>query len=149
MNTLKTLIVALTITSGAVAQSDIYEVPQDFGPTDFEYYDDTQFYTGVDYVIVDAMSTMHLTTYWGSDVVNPNSYTWAFTNATDTVMHWDSFSFGRNIHRFDLAMTLQHRAPAWGRNVSEISMTQGVVPGPGAMGLMAIAGLVARGRRRR
>ena len=140
-------LLALTIT--ATASADIFEVPQDFGPVDMEHFDASYSYSGVDYVTVDSMSTMYLTVYWGKDLVNPNSYTWGFENDTDTVMQWDSFEFGRDINRFDLSMTLQHKAPAWGRNCSEISMARNAVPAPGVFALFGLAALVARRQRTR
>ena len=152
MNTLKTLIVALTITSGAVAQSDIYEVPQDFGPNDLWVSDPYLYSTGYDYVIVDAYSTMQVDVFWDEGLVNPGAYSWSFVNPTDQVMHWTAASWGHDVTSFELTMTLQHRAPAWGRNVSEISIDRNpiaVVPTPGAMALMGIGGFVARRRRRR
>ena len=130
---------------------ETYEVPQDLGPSPhpLNLSDGASYFTSVDYVVVDAFSTLSVDVFWGADVVNPQMVSYEWVNPTAAVMTFDSYALPAGTFELEFTYALERGGPpAWGLNPTSFSTHSTPVPAPGALALMIVAAVVARRRTR-
>ena len=123
-----------------------YQVPQDLGPSPhpLNLSDGASYFTSVDYVVVDAFSTLSVDVFWGADVVNPMMVSYEWVNPTNAVMTFDSYELPAGTFELEFTYELERGGPpAWGLNPTSFSTCAVPIPAPGAFALILAAGVVA------